>query len=135
MLNFTKYLYKINRTESIDDKKELCTQAVNATNKIVDTDNIMDSGNDDIRSKLLGGKTDNISGDMNNNDITVSVVMLTYNHKKYIRKALDGIIMQKTSFRYEVIVCDDCSDDGTQEVLKEYQLRYPDTFRLVLREE
>ena len=37
----SKYLYKINRTESIDDKKELCTQAVNATNKIVDTDNAL----------------------------------------------------------------------------------------------
>ncbi len=36
-----KYLYKINRTESIDDKRELCTQAVNATNKIVDTDNAL----------------------------------------------------------------------------------------------
>lgn len=36
-----KYLYKINRTESIDDKKRLCTQGVNATNKIVDTDNAL----------------------------------------------------------------------------------------------
>lgn len=43
--------------------------------------------------------------------------------------------MQKVNFRYEVIVGDDCSTDGTQDILREYAQKYPNVFRLVLRDE
>lgn len=66
--------------------------------------------------------------------VMLSVGILTYNHAKYIRQALDGVVMQKTNFRFEVIVADDASTDGTQGILKEYAKKYPDLFRLVLRE-
>lgn len=72
---------------------------------------------------------------MESEDILLTVGMLTYNHAGYVRQALDGIVMQKVSFRYEVIVGDDCSTDGTQDILKEYAKKYPKLFRLVLREE
>ena len=65
----------------------------------------------------------------------VSVYICVYNHKKYIRRCLDSIISQETDFPYEIIVKDDCSTDGTQAILKEYQLRYPDLIRLILLEE
>ncbi len=55
----------------------------------------------------------------------VTVFLSTYNQVKYIRKALDSIFMQETAFPYEVIVADDSSTDGTQEVILEYQARYP----------
>ena len=64
----------------------------------------------------------------------VSVIVLTYNHEKYIRQALDSILMQKTTFSYEILVGDDASTDGTQEILKEYSERYPNVFRLFLRQ-
>lgn len=64
----------------------------------------------------------------------LSVVLLTYNQAPYVKFALDGILMQQTSFPFEVVVADDCSTDGTQEILKEYQEEYPDIFRLILRE-
>ena len=63
----------------------------------------------------------------------VSVIVLTYNHEKYIRQALDSILMQKVDFKYEILVGDDCSTDGTPEILLEYQNRYPDIFCIRLR--
>ena len=58
----------------------------------------------------------------------VSVICLAYNHSRYIRKCLDGFVMQQTDFRYEVIIHDDASDDGTDLIIKEYADRYPDIF-------
>lgn len=67
------------------------------------------------------------------NRIAVSVFMLTYNHEKYIRQALDSILMQKVNFQYEIVIGDDASIDGTQNILKEYYRKYPERFRLILR--
>lgn len=68
-------------------------------------------------------------------DIQVSVCCVTYNHRDYIKKALDGFLMQKTSFKYEIVIHDDASMDGTTDILKEYQSKYPDTIKLILEEE
>ena len=62
----------------------------------------------------------------------VSVSLLTYNQQDTIGRALDSILAQETTFDYEIIVGDDCSDDGTQEILYDYQARYPDKIQLVL---
>lgn len=67
-------------------------------------------------------------------DIAVSVVCATYNHEKYIRQALDSIVMQKTSFQIEILVGEDCSTDGTRGILKEYESRYPELFRMFYRD-
>lgn len=56
----------------------------------------------------------------------VTVYLSTYNQEKYIRKALDSIFMQETSFPFEVVVADDFSTDGTREIILEYQKRCPD---------
>lgn len=58
-------------------------------------------------------------------DIVVSVWVIVYNHAKYIRKALDSILSQNTNFRYEIIVHDDASTDGTTDIIKEYWKKYP----------
>ena len=50
----------------------------------------------------------------------LSVVCLTYNHEKYIADAVDGFLMQETTFPIEIIVADDCSTDGTLSILKKY---------------
>lgn len=67
-------------------------------------------------------------------NIEVSVICITYNHRKYIRKALDGIVMQKTSFDYEVIIHDDASTDGTAEIVQEYAEKY-DFIKPILQKE
>lgn len=63
----------------------------------------------------------------------VSIVVITYNHEKFISKALDSFIMQKTDFKFEVIVAEDCSTDKTREIICEYSKRYPDIIKPVLR--
>ncbi|MCM1048304.1 MAG: glycosyltransferase [Clostridiales bacterium] len=68
-------------------------------------------------------------------DIKVSVYCLAYNHEKYIKKALDGFIMQQTNFRYEVIVHDDASTDKTPDIIKEYAEKYPDIIKPIFQKE
>ena len=61
----------------------------------------------------------------NNMQPIVTVWCLTYNQKRFIRDALDGFVMQKVNFIFEVIVHDDCSTDGTTEIIQEYAMKYP----------
>lgn len=68
------------------------------------------------------------------NDIKVSVFVVTYKHAKYIRKCLDSILSQRVNFKYEIVVGEDCSNDGTREILLEYKEKYPDIFALLLNE-
>jgi len=48
----------------------------------------------------------------------VSVVIITYAHENYIRAALEGILMQKCNFPFEIILSNDASPDNTNELLK-----------------
>lgn len=64
----------------------------------------------------------------------LSIGILTYNQSAYIRQCLDSVLMQEVDFDYEVVVGDDCSSDGTQDILREYQANYPDKFVLLLAE-
>ena len=55
----------------------------------------------------------------------VSVWVIVYNHEKYIRDCLDGILMQKVDFPFEVIVHDDCSTDKSRKIISEYIQNFP----------
>lgn len=65
----------------------------------------------------------------------VSIFTLTYNHAAYIRQCLDGFLMQKTFFYFEVIINDDASTDGTTEILREYEKQYPEIIKPIYHEE
>lgn len=69
------------------------------------------------------------------NNIKVSIVCITYNQADYIRDALDSFLNQKTNFEYEVLIHDDASTDGTAEIIREYQSKYPETITAVLQKE
>ena len=69
------------------------------------------------------------------NQIVVSIQCLVYNHAPYIRQCLDGFVMQKTNFRFEAIVHDDASTDGTQDIIKEYEKKYPDIIKPIYQKE
>lgn len=62
----------------------------------------------------------------------VSVVMMTFNHGKYIGEAIDSIIQQQTDFEFELLIGEDCSTDNTREIVRMYQQRYPGIIRLFL---
>lgn len=55
----------------------------------------------------------------------VSVLMLVYNHEKYLRLAIESVMQQKTTFPFELIIHDDASTDGSAEIIKEYAEKYP----------
>lgn len=62
----------------------------------------------------------------------VSVLIVTYNHGKYISQALESALEQRVAFDYEIVVGDDFSTDGTREILVEFQKRHPNRIRLLL---
>lgn len=75
----------------------------------------------------------------------VSICCITYNHAPFIRKCLDGFLMQKApsclpedakmSDWCEILIHDDCSTDGTTEIIKEYAAKYPDLIFPLYEEE
>lgn len=65
----------------------------------------------------------------------VSVLTITYNHEMHIEQAVTSAINQNTNFNYEIVVSDDCSTDGTRDILTNLHSRYPNTLRLILRQE
>lgn len=67
-------------------------------------------------------------------NILLSVCVRTHNQERFIRKALDSVLRQHTTFPFEIIVSDDASNDGTVAILREYQKQYPDKIRLLLSE-
>ena len=68
-------------------------------------------------------------------DVLVSVIMIAYNQKKYIRKAIESVLMQRTDFSFEVLIGDDGSIDGTSEIVSEYSRKYPEIVKAKIREE
>lgn len=66
--------------------------------------------------------------------VKTSVILITYNHERYIRRALDSVLSQQTCFDFEVIITEDCSTDATREIVLEYSHKYPDRIRLALSE-
>jgi glycosyltransferase involved in cell wall biosynthesis len=64
----------------------------------------------------------------------VSVYIQTYQHARYIEQAIEGVLGQRGSFELELVIADDCSTDGTRELLAGYRDRHPDRIRLLLPE-
>lgn len=67
-------------------------------------------------------------------DIILSVIIPTYNHEGYIRKAIDSVLMQKTQYKYEVLVGEDKSTDNTRKVLQQYEKEHPGEITVYYRD-
>jgi len=64
----------------------------------------------------------------------VSVAMVTYNHAPYIADAIKGVLLQETNFQIELVIGEDCSTDGTREIVFNYQKKYPNVIRVITSE-
>jgi glycosyltransferase involved in cell wall biosynthesis len=64
----------------------------------------------------------------------VSVMLITYNHEKFVGQALESILTQETNFPFEVHVVEDCSTDNTQTVIRSFKEKYPDKIHLHFNE-
>ena len=64
-----------------------------------------------------------------NNRPLVSICCLTFNHEKYINECLNGFIIQKTNFPFEVLIHDDASTDNTANIIRKYESDYPEIIK------
>src|SRR5580704_15453528 len=64
----------------------------------------------------------------------VSVVMPAYNHERYLKTAIEGVVGQQTDFPFELIIGNDGSADRTKEIALSYQARYPQIIRVLSSE-
>ncbi len=62
--------------------------------------------------------------------IELSVALITYNSENYIKQTLDSLIKQKCTFKYEIVVGDDCSTDNTFKIIQSYKNNYPELFNI-----
>ncbi|OFX17425.1 MAG: hypothetical protein A2033_07810 [Bacteroidetes bacterium GWA2_31_9] len=69
-----------------------------------------------------------------NQETMVSVVMISYNVEKFIEKAVESVLEQKTNFKVELVIGEDCSTDNTRKIALEYQNKYPNIIRVLLPE-
>jgi len=68
-------------------------------------------------------------------NIVVSICCITYNQEKYIADAIESFLMQKTNFKFEIIIHDDASTDNTANIVREYAKMYPELIRPILQTE
>lgn len=86
---------------------------------------------------MLFTKNESLFKDLNKHQVTnyvlgkplVSICLITFNHSRFLKISLASIFSQKTNFDFEVIIGDDCSQDGTQEVIKPFLELYPDKIK------
>lgn len=67
--------------------------------------------------------------------LMVTIRCTAFNHEPYIRQCLEGFVMQRTNFRFEAIVHDDASTDGTAAIIQEYAEKYPDIIKPIFETE
>lgn len=65
----------------------------------------------------------------------VSICCITYNHEKYIRDCIEGFLIQKTTFRVEILIHDDASTDKTAQIVKEYAENHSDLIITIFQTE
>ena len=71
----------------------------------------------------------------NGEELIVSICCLAYNQEKYIEKCLLGFLIQKRSFKIEILVHDDASTDNTVTIIKKYQKQYPEIVKPIFQKE
>jgi glycosyltransferase involved in cell wall biosynthesis len=65
----------------------------------------------------------------------VSTMTTAYNHGAYIRECIEGLLMQKTTFPVKLIIHDDASTDDTADIIREYEIKYPNLFKIIYQSE
>ena len=65
------------------------------------------------------------------NEPLCSVLSITYNHAPYIAQAIESFLAQETTFPFEIVIGEDCSTDGTREIVFDYAKRHPEIIRVV----
>jgi glycosyltransferase involved in cell wall biosynthesis len=74
------------------------------------------------------------SDPLSNKSVTplVDIVLITYNHERYVGQAIESVLAQQTEFAYRLFIGDDCSTDNTQAIIERYAEKYPTRIRMML---
>lgn len=88
-----------------------------------------------LGKQACADKDVNAKESYNKNSVKVSIICITYNQEKYLRRALDSMLSQVTNFSYEILLHDDVSTDGTVDILHEYEEKYPNIIRVIYESE
>jgi glycosyltransferase involved in cell wall biosynthesis len=67
-------------------------------------------------------------------EVLISVCLITYNHVNYIQRAIDSVLAQNLDVGWDIIIADDCSTDGTRDIIVDYCKQFPDRIRLILQD-
>ena len=67
-------------------------------------------------------------------DPHISICCMAFNHEPFIRDTLDGFLSQRTNVPFEILIHDDASNDGTADIIREYQSRYPNIIKPIFQE-
>lgn len=87
--------------------------------------------------KIAGIECEELNGEICRGQTrpVISVFCLTYNHARYIKDCLEGVLMQKTEFLYEIVIFDDASNDGTSDIIRTYCNKYPEIIHAFIAKE
>ena len=69
------------------------------------------------------------------NEIKVSIYCLSYNHAQFLVQTIEGIVNQKTNFNFELLIHDDASTDGSNQIILNYQKKYPNIIKPIIQKE
>lgn len=72
---------------------------------------------------------------MKDKNIVVSIACLAHNHASYISQCLDNFVLQKTDFSFEILIHDDASIDGTTDIIRNYEAKYPNIIKPIYQTE
>lgn len=76
-----------------------------------------------------------VPGTREEQPVAVTVLTTAYNHAAYIRQTIESIVTQKTDKRFELIIHDDASTDGTADIIREYEAKYPEIIKAIYQTE
>jgi glycosyltransferase involved in cell wall biosynthesis len=65
----------------------------------------------------------------------LSVMVITYNHERFIAQAIESVLAQQVTFDYEIVIGEDCSTDSTRSVIMDFRRRYPGRIVPLLRDQ
>ena len=65
----------------------------------------------------------------------LTIIMPVYNKGKYIKDALESILIQETTYKYQILISDNASTDNSLKIAKEYQDKFPELIKILESQE
>ena len=84
---------------------------------------------------MVSRTQDEIMTGWDNSAPLVTIRCITYNHEKYIAQCIEGFLIQKTNFPFEILIHDDASTDDTAIIIRKYEEKFPKIIKPIYQTE